>query len=472
VTLDAIIVGSGPNGLAAAITLAQAGHSVRVYEAEPTIGGSTRSAELTLPGYTHDVCAAVHALALASPFFKTLPLAEHRFEFVQPPVPFAHPLDDGTSVVVRRSVAETADSLSRRDAQAYRSHISPLVDRADDLMEALLGPIGLRHPFLMMKFSLSAGRSAVGYARHAFDDERTRAMFGGVAAHSMVPLDKIGTAGYGLGLLLSAHAYGWPVARGGSQQLSNAMASYLESLGGEIVTGERIDSLDALPSSRAVLCDVSPRGLLRMAGDKMPVRYGKRLRAYRHGPGVFKMDWALNSPVPWRDAGCREAGTIHIGGTMRELALSERDAWEGRVSEKPYVLAVQPTPFDGTRAPVGKHTLWAYCHVPNGSTVDMTDRIESQIERFAPGFRDCVVARNTLFPADLERHNANLVGGDIGGGAGDFPQLLMRPIVTLNPYATAMKDVYLCSSSTSPGVGVHGMCGYYAAQAALSGSLR
>ncbi|MEO7086617.1 MAG: NAD(P)/FAD-dependent oxidoreductase [Gemmatimonadaceae bacterium] len=471
-TLDAIVVGAGPNGLAGAIALAQAGHSVRVYERDATIGGSTRSAELTLPGYTHDVCAAVHALALASPFLRTLPLAQYGLDLIQPPVPFAHPFDDGTAIIVRRSVAETAASLGSGDAKRYRKHVEPLVQRADDLMEALLGPIGLRHPMLMARFSIDAGLSAEVYAKWNFADERTRAMFGGVAAHSIVPLDKIGTAGYGLGLLVSAHAYGWPIARGGSQHLPNAMASYLRSLGGEIVTGESIESLDALPHARAVLCDVTPRSLLRMAGDKMPARYGRRLAKYRYGPGVFKIDWALNSPVPWRDPACTEAGTLHLGGSMRELAISERDAWDGRVTDNPFVLVVQPTCFDASRAPAGKHTLWAYCHVPHGSTTDMTERIERQIERFAPGFHDCIEARNVLFPADLERRNPNLVGGDIAGGAGDFPQMLIRPLLSLDPYATVMKGVYLCSSSTSPGIGVHGMCGYYAARSALKHSLR
>jgi phytoene dehydrogenase-like protein len=471
VTLDAIVVGAGPNGLAAAITLARAGLSVRVYEAESTIGGGMRSAALTEPGYVHDVCSTVHSLALVSPFFKTLPLAEHGVEFTHPIAPFAHPLDDRTSVMVHRSVDETAAGLRGSDGAAYRSLVAPFVEHADALMEALLGPPGLRHPLLMARFGRHAIRSLEGLANH-FGDDRTRAMLAGVAAHSMVPLDMLATAGYGLGLLIAAHAVGWPVARGGSQQLANALAAYFESLGGEIATNERIQSLDQLPASRAVLCDVTPRQFLRIAGAKARGLYARRLRRYRYGPGVFKMDWALSAPVPWRAKECKDAGTLHLGGTLGEISAGERDAWEGRHAERPYVLAVQPSCFDSSRAPAGRHTLWAYCHVPHGSTVDMTDRIERQIERFAPGFRDCVMARSVRFPADMERHNENLIGGDIGGGAGDLVQFFGRPVFSFRPYATAIDNVYLCSSSTPPGVGVHGMCGHYAARAALRASLR
>ena len=470
--LDAIVVGSGPNGLAAAIALARAGKSVRVYEAEDTIGGGIRSAELTQPGFVHDVCATVHALALVSPFLKTLPLADHGLEFAHPGVPFAHPLDDGTAVVVHKSIVETAEGLSRHDDAKYRSFFQPFVEQFDALMEALLGPPGLRHPLLLSRFARHAIQSIEGFARRHFRDERTRAMLAGVAAHSMVPLDKLSTAGYGLGLLISAHAVGWPVARGGSQRVANAMASYLKSLGGEIATGARIESLAALPASRAVLCDVTPRQFLRMAGDRVRAFYRWRLSRYRYGPGVFKMDWALREPVPWRATACNHAGTIHLGGTLAEIKFSERESWSGRTAEKPYVLVAQPSRFDPSRAPGGKDTLWAYCHVPNGSAVDMQGRIEAQIERYAPGFRDCVIARSAMFPADMERHNANLIGGDIAGGAADLAQFLARPVLSFDPYATAVDDVYLCSSSTPPGVGVHGMCGYYAARRALRTSLR
>jgi len=465
--IDALVIGSGPNGLGAAITLARAGLSVRVLEAEDTVGGATRSMALTRPGFVHDVCSTVHALVAASPFLKRLPLEEHGLTFVHPPAPFAHPFDDGTAAIVERSVDATAASLGSGDGRAYRRLVAGFAARADELMEALLGPPGLRHPVLMARFGLAAIRSASGLAGARFRDERTRALFAGAAAHSMVPLDYAATAGYALGLIVAAHAVGWPVARGGSQHVADALASYLRSLGGEIETGVRVESLAQLPPARAVLCDVTPRQFLRIAGDRVPAGYRQRLERYRYGPGVFKMDWALDSPVPWRAPECRRAGTIHLGGSLTEIATSERDAWEGRVSDKPYTLLVQPTPFDPSRAPAGKHTLWAYCHVPHGSTADMTARIENQIERYAPGFRDCIAARHAMGPTELERHNANLVGGDIAGGAADLAQLFTRPVASLNPYATPLENVYICSSSTPPGVGVHGMCGHYAARAAL-----
>jgi phytoene dehydrogenase-like protein len=466
-SFDAVVIGSGPNGLAAAISIAQAGYSVRVYEGQPVLGGGMRSAELTLPGFVHDVASTVHALVLISPFFKTLPLAQYGLEFTQPDAPFAHPLDDGSAVVVEQSVDETASALDGNDGKAYRKLVAPFVETSEQLMETLLGPFSLRHPIRLAKFGRYAGRSASGLARQLFDSERTRAMFAGVAAHSMVPLEKLATSGYALGLIIAAHAVGWPVARGGSQQASNALAAYLRSLGGEVVTGTPIDSLDALPKSRVVLCDITPGQLLRIAGTRLRGLYRWRLSRFRYGPGVFKMDWALNAPVPWKAAECRRAGTVHVGGTLAEVSLSESEVWKGRVSDQPYVLVVQPTQFDRTRAPEGKHTLWAYSHVPNGSTIDMRDRIESQIERFAPGFRDCIVERSIMTPADLERGNANLVGGDIAGGAADFAQLYARPMVSLHPYRTPIDGVFLCSSSTPPGVGVHGMCGFHAAADAL-----
>ena len=465
--VDAIVVGSGPNGLAAAIALARAGHSVRVYEAQPVPGGGLRSAELTHPGFVHDVASTVHALALISPFLKELPLAQFGATFAQPEAPFAHPLDDGTSVVVERSVDATADALGQSDARAYRRLVGPFVEHVDTLMDALLGPFSLRHPIAMARFGRKAIRSAASLAHHAFESERARAMFAGVAAHSMVPLEKLATSGYALGLIVSAHAVGWPVARGGSQQLCNAMIAYLKSLGGEVLINSRVDTLAELPRSRVVLCDVTPRQFMTLAGGRLPRVYRWRLSRYRYGPGVFKMDWALKAPVPWRSADCARAGTIHLGGTLAEIADSERAPWSGAVSDRPYVLVVQPSRFDATRAPEGKHTLWAYCHVPNGSTVDMRGRIESQIERFAPGFRDCIEARSVAFPADLERGNENLIGGDIAGGAADLAQLYTRPIASLHPYRTPIDGVFLCSSSTPPGVGVHGMCGFHAAQAAF-----
>jgi phytoene dehydrogenase-like protein len=469
--LDATVIGSGPNGLAAAITLARAGRSVRVYEAQDTIGGATRSAALTLPGFVHDLCATVHALAIASPFLRTLPLEAHGLTFAHPEAPFAHPLDDGTAVVLERSVKATADALGR-DARAYRTLVGPFVEASENLMESLLGPPRFRHPVLMARFAVHAIRSAAALANGRFADARTRALLAGAAAHSMIPLDRLATSGFGLGLIVAAHAVGWPVARGGSQHLANAMASYLRSIGGAIETGVRVDSLEQLPPSRAVLCDVTPRQFLRIAGTRLPAGYRRRLERYRYGPGVFKMDWALDAPVPWRAPGCARAGTIHLGGSLEEIADAERAAWEGRVHDRPYVLLVQSSQFDRARAPDGRHTLWAYCHVPHASPEDMTDRIERQIERFAPGFRDTIAARHAMGPAELERRNANLVGGDISGGASDLRQLLTRPVASFTPYATPIDGVYLCSSSTPPGVGVHGMCGYFAAHAALKQTLR
>jgi len=468
--MDAVVIGSGPNGLAAAITLAQAGRSVRVYEAQPTIGGATRSAELTAPGCVHDVCATVFSLVVASPFLKTLPLAQHGLEFAHPGAPFAHPLDDGSAVVVERSVDATADALGAEDGRAYRALVAPFVSDVDRLMEGLLRPPSLRHPFLMARFGLPAVRSAASLSHARFRGARARAMFAGVAAHSMVPLDYAGTAGFGLALLIAAHTAGWPVVRGGSQRFADAMASYLRSIGGEIVTGEHIESLEQLPQSRAVLCDVTPRQFLRIAGVRVPAAYRARLERYRYGPGVFKMDWLLNGPVPWRAAGCHRAGTIHLGGSFEEITASEQATWVkgGRAHDQPYVLVVQPSRFDPARAPAGRHTLWAYCHVPHGSAEDRTAAIETQIERFAPGFRDCIVTRHAMGPAELERRNANLVGGDIAGGAADFAQIFARPTLSFNPYATPLDGVYLCSSSTPPGIGVHGMCGHNAARAALA----
>lgn len=465
--LDAVVVGSGPNGLAAAIVLAQRGLGVRVYEAADVWGGGLRSASLTESGFTHDLCASVFAMALASPYLRTLPLAEHGVEFVQPSAPYAHPLDDGTAVVADQSIERTMESVDASDRIAYRDLMAPFVERFDDLMSTLLSPVSLRQPWLMATFGWKAIQPAMSLARATFTGSRARALFAGAAAHCMVPLDFPVTAGYGLGLAISAHAVGWPVIKGGSQRVADALVSVLQSHGGEVVTGERVDSLDRLPPSRLVMCDVTPRQFVSMTGDRLPSEYRRRLLAYRYGPGVFKLDWALSAPVPWTAEGCRRAGTVHLGGTLEEVARSEHDSWHGTAPSRPYVLVVQPSLFDPTRAPEGRHTLWAYCHVPHGSTVDMTDAIENQIERFAPDFRDCILAKHVTTPAALEQRNPNLIGGDIGGGACDLGQVFRRPTLSLNPYKTPLPGVFLCSSSTPPGVGVHGMCGYHAAQAAL-----
>jgi phytoene dehydrogenase-like protein len=463
---DAVVVGSGPNGLAAAITLAQAGRSVVVIEAADTIGGGVRSAEVTLPGFVHDVCSAIHALARASPCFGELPLAEHGLELVDSPAAMAHPLDDGTAVMLERSVEETAAGLGP-DSEEYRTLMGFFVDRSANLVPFLLGRSPLtRRPLLAARFGVRGLRSAVGFAKR-FEGERARALFGGLAAHSIQDLRRPPTASFGLVLGLLAHTHGWPLVRGGSQQLADALASYLRSLGGQIELGRHVDSIDEFPGSRVTMLDLTPRQILGVAGHRLPARYSRALRRYRYGPGVFKVDWALDGPVPWTAEGCARAATVHVGGTFEEIVASEQAVWEGDAPERPFVLVAQQSLFDDTRAPEGKHTLWAYCHVPNGSTQDMTERIEAQIERFAPGFRDLIRERSVRSPAEIERHNENYIGGDINGGVQDLRQLYTRPVVRLNPYSTPVDGLYICSSSTPPGGGVHGLCGYYAARSAL-----
>ncbi|HEV8253572.1 MAG TPA: NAD(P)/FAD-dependent oxidoreductase [Vicinamibacteria bacterium] len=464
---DAVVVGSGPNGLAAAIRLAREGRSVLVLEASDSIGGGARSRELTLPGFVHDVCSAIHPMALASPFFRTLPLTDHGLEWIQPAAPVAHPMDDGTAVMLERSVDATADGLGE-DAKAYRSLMGPLVGGWASLEHDVLGPLRLpRHPFALARFGLSGIRSAASLGRTRFRTARGRALFAGLAAHSILPLEAAVTSAFGLVLGITGHAVGWPLPRGGSGRVSEALASYLRSLGGEIVTGVEVRALDELPATRATLLDLTPRQVLRIASSRLPAGYARRLGRYRYGAAAFKLDYALDGPVPWTAAACARAGTVHLGATFEEILASESAVAAGRVSDRPYVLLAQQSLFDDTRAPAGKHTVWAYCHVPNGSTVDMADRIEAQIERFAPGFRRRVLARHVLTPAGLEAQNANLVGGDINGGAQDLGQLFTRPVARVVPYSTPVEGLYLCSSSTPPGGGVHGMCGYFAAEAAL-----
>jgi phytoene dehydrogenase-like protein len=464
-----VVVGSGPNGLAAAITLARAGRSVLVLEAAETVGGGVRSAELTLPRFLHDVCSAVHPLAAGSPCFRELPLAQHGLDLLHPPAPLAHPLDDGTAVMLERSVEETAAGLGP-DAEAYRELMAPLVDRGDLLEPFLLGrsPIS-RHPFAAARFAALGLGSAVGLASR-FDGRAARALSAGLAAHSIQNLHRIPTASFGLVLALLGHRHGWPVVRGGSQRLADALASYLRSLGGTIETGRHVASVDELPRTGVTMLDLTPRQVIRVAGHRLPGRYIRALQRFRYGPGVFKVDWALDGPVPWAAEECLRAGTVHLGGTLEEIAASEEAVWRGEAPERPYVLAAQQSLFDETRAPDGKHTLWAYCHVPNGSRVDMTERIEAQVERFAPGFRERILERSARGPAEVEHENENYVGGDINGGVQDLLQLYTRPAIRLNPYSTPIDGVYICSSSTPPGGGVHGLCGYYAARSALAKS--
>jgi phytoene dehydrogenase-like protein len=462
---DSVIVGSGPNGLAAAITLAQAGQSVLVLEAEPTIGGGMRSAELTLPGFTHDVCAAVVPLALASPFFRTLPLAQNGLAFIQPDAPLAHPLDDGTAVIVERSVERTAAGLWP-DGASYARLFGPLARDWPKLEPLLLGALKFpKHPVIAARFGLDALRSASSLAKSKFCGVRARALFAGLAAHSILPLEDSPSAAFGLILGILAHAVGWPIVRGGTQKLADGLAAHLRSLGGEIRTDARVASIDELPPNSTVFCDVSPRALATIAGSRFTPGFRAALERYRYAPGVCKVDWALDAPIPWKTPECARAGTVHVGGTLEEIAKSERDAWSGVESPAPFVLLAQPTLFDPSRAPAGKHTAWGYCHVPNGSTKDMSGAIEAQIERFASGFRDRILQRNVMLPDDLQRHNANLVGGDVEGGAVTLSQLFTRP--TWRLYATTDRRIYICSGSTPPGGGVHGLCGHLAAKRAL-----
>ncbi len=465
---DAVVVGAGPNGLAAAIVLARAGWSVIVYEANATIGGGARTMELTLPGFRHDICSAIHPLGVGSPFFRSLPLDQYGLEWIHPDTPLAHPLGDGTAVLLERSFEATGATLGQ-DASAYRRLMKPYADNWNKLADDILGPFPFppRHPFLTARFGLVALPPATWLAKTAFKGERARALYAGMAAHSIMSLRKWVSASFGVVMGILAHAVGWPMPRGGSQSISNALAAYLQSLGGTIVTGTPINSIEDLPSHRAALFDVTPRQLLCIAGNRLPDGYKRQLERYRYGPGVFKIDWALSGPVPWKAPECARAGTVHLGGPMDEIVTAEQEVWDGKIPEKPFVLFAQQSLFDETRAPQGKHTGWGYCHIPNGSTVDMTERIERQIERFAPGFRDLILERHTISPAQLQEHNQNYIGGDINGGVQDLGQLFTRPALRLVPYSTPVKGIYLCSSSTPPGGGVHGMCGYHAARAVL-----
>lgn len=463
---DAVVVGSGPNGLAAAIVLQQAGLSVLLLEGQPEVGGGMRTAELTLPGFRHDICSAIHPLAAASPFFQTLPLGQYGLEYITPPVALAHPFDDGTAASVVTSLADTSASLGP-DAEEYRRLLGPLVELWPSIANDVLAPLHFpRHPFNMARFGLSALLPATVLARR-FAEEKARGLLAGLAAHAIQPLSNLTTAAIALVLLIAAHRGGWPLPKSGSQAIADALLAHFIALGGRVETGTYVSSLAQLPPARAVLLDVTPAQLLQMAGHRLSGIYQWQLQRYRYGMGVFKIDWALAEPIPFTAPACALAGTVHLGNTLAEIAASEQAAANGQHPAKPFVLLAQQSLFDATRAPAGQHTAWAYCHVPNGSRVNMTTAIEQQVERFAPGFRARILARHTFHTAQLEQYNPNYVGGDINGGLLDISQLFTRPALRASPYRTSLKGLYLCSSATPPGGGVHGMCGYYAARRAL-----
>lgn len=469
----AVVVGSGPNGLVAAITLAEAGWDVTVFEAASRAGGGTRSEELTLPGFVHDVCSAIHPLALGSPAFRDLAvgtpsLSDFGLEWVHPGVPLAHPLDDGRAAILERSVDVTADGLGADDG-AYRRLFAPLVAAGLALTDGVLAPLELppRHPVHLARFGAVGIGAARRLARRRFHTDEARALLAGLAGHSILSLDAPVTSGYALMLGQLAHVVGWPVARGGSDRIATALVGVLGELGGRVVTDHRVGALRELPAADAVLLDVTPKQVIDLAGDALPARYRRSLERYRYGPGVFKLDWALDGPIPWTNPRVADAATVHLGGTVDEVAAAEDAVQRGVHPERPFVLFAQPSLVDPSRAPAGAHTAWAYCHVPNGSTVDMTQRIEAQVERFAPGFRDCILARHAMNTAAMEAHGENYVGGDINGGVADLRQLVMRPRLSLHPWRTPLDGVYLCSSATPPGGGVHGMCGRHAARTVL-----
>jgi phytoene dehydrogenase-like protein len=460
---DAVVIGSGPNGLAAAITLAAAGLSVIVFEAKAVIGGGMRTSELTLPGFWHDVCSAIHPLGVGSPFFKKLPLQNYGLEWVFPPAALANPFDDGTAAVLKQSVEETAMTLGE-DREAYIRVIKPLLRDFEKILPDILNPVAIpQHPFGMLKFGLKAIMPATSFCKTYFKGERARCLFSGMAGHFMLPLDNVLTASFGLVLGLLAHLIGWPMAKGGSRNIAAALEAHFLALGGEIVTNTEITSLRDVPSAKAAIFDLTPRQILKIKGTRLPDQYRRRLESYQYGAGVFKLDWALDAPIPFKAEECRQAATVHLGGKLEEILFSESLIWQGKIYDKPLVLLTQQSLFDPTRAPEGKHVAWAYCHVPPGSDVDMTEIIENQVERFAPGFKERILARHKMNAVDFEVYNANYVGGDINGGVQDWKQMFTRPVASFSPYSMPVKGLYMCSSATPPGGGVHGMCGYNAA---------
>jgi phytoene dehydrogenase-like protein len=463
---DAVVIGSGPNGLAAGITLQRAGLSVLIVEGKDTIGGGMRSQALTLPGFVHDVCSAVHPMALLSPFFKKLPLRQFGLEFIQPVYAAAHPFDGGTAATLEQSLENTAGKLGV-DASAYQALMEPLLADIPELLPALLGPFSWpAKPLSMAKFGMKALPPATWLAGR-FKTKEARGLWAGMAAHAIQPLQNMATSAFGMMLMAAAHLNGWPIPKGGSQSIADALAGYFRSLGGEIATDLEIRKWSDLPGAKVVVADITPRQLLRIAGERLSSSYRSRLEKFRYGAGVFKIDWALDGVIPFSASECKDAGTVHLGNTLEEIADYEKSVSEGRHSEKPFVLVAQQSSFDSSRAPEGKHVAWAYCHVPHGSTVNMTAAIEKQVERFAPGFRDLIKARHTMNTAEMEAYNPNYIGGDINGGIQDIWQLYTRPVLSISPYRTSAKDIYLCSSSAPPGGGVHGMCGYHAARQVL-----
>ncbi|SOD12622.1 phytoene desaturase family protein [Pedobacter xixiisoli] len=463
---DAIVVGSGPNGLAAAITMQQQGLSVLLIEGKDTIGGGMRTQELTLPNYLHDVCSAIHPMALGSPFFSTLPLAQYGLEFIDAPIQAAHPFDDGSVAFLSRSIDETVNSLGL-DGKRYRKLISPIVENWEELAQDTMGPLRFpQHPFLLAKFGLNAIQPASLLVK-GFKTKAARGLWAGMSAHAIQPLSNWASSAIGLILSAVGHKHGWPIPKGGSQAIANALAAYFVALGGEIQTGNFVKKLDDLPSHKALLLDLTPKQILKIASEKLTSSYQKQLEKYRHGMGVFKVDWALDGSVPFTNELCGKAATVHLGNTFEEIAQNEKITSKGQHPEKPFVLLSQQSVFDQTRAPEGKHTVWAYCHVPNGSNKDMTTAIENQVERFAPGFKDRIIAKSTLNTQQLAAYNPNYIGGDINGGIIDLQQLYTRPTLSITPYRTSHPSIYICSSSTPPGGGVHGMCGYHAAKTAL-----
>lgn len=464
---DAVIVGSGPNGLSAGILLAQQGLKVKIIEAEESIGGGTRTKELTEPGFLHDVCSAVHPTGIGSPFFRTLPLTDYGLEWIHPKFPVAHPLENGDAIIASQSLEKTLERMGK-DGKNYKSLIKSFVEGWDYLSDDLFAPVRVpNNPLSMARFGWFGMLSAKLLSNSMFDTPQVKAYFAGLAAHSIIPLENSFTASFGLVLATAIHSVGWPIAKGGSASITNALAGYFKSLGGEIETGTRISNTSELPSSKTILFDLTPHQIVKIADQELPLGFKNKYLGYKYGPGAFKMDFALSEPVPWVNSDCAGAGTLHLGGSFEEIAFSERETWKGNHPEKPYVLVSQPSLFDDSRAPTGKHTLWAYCHVPNGSDKDCSKEIINQIERYAPGFRDIIISSHSITAPEFETYNANYIGGDINGGAQTFKQLIGRPVFQWDPYKLPVKGMYICSSSTPPGGGVHGMCGYHAAKSVL-----